>query len=128
MLNALDGTIDRLLASGKKVVLIGPLDTPVWDVASIEGRSLASGRPLTRPLYGSLQEFRSRYSHVISHFERRGDIALARPDLAQCASGRCDYVIDGHSLFADSHHLAKAQLGLFRPAFEAAMKKALAHQ
>lgn len=128
MLNALDGTIERLLASGKKVVLISPLDTPGWDVASIEGRSLAFGRPLDRPLYGSLQAFHSRYSNVIDHFEHRGDITLARPDLAQCASGRCDYVIDGRSLFADSHHLAKAQLGLFRPAFETAMKEALAHQ
>lgn len=128
MLNALDGTIDRLLASGKQVVLIGPLDTPGWDVASIASRSLAFGRPLTRPLYGSLQAFRSRYSNVIDHFERRSDITLARPDLAQCASGRCDYVIDGRSLFADSHHLAQAQLGFFRPAFETAVKKALARQ
>lgn len=125
LLTALDRTIDRLIAAGKKVVLIGPVAIPGWDVASVAGRSLAFNRRLEQPLYESEQAFRARYSTIIDHFEQRGDITLIRPDFAQCQNGRCDYVIDGRSLFADSHHLAESELGLFRPPFETAMKQAL---
>ena len=72
-----------------------------------------------------MQDFQAAYSNVIAHFEQRGDIVFVRPDLAQCASGRCDYLINGHSLFADEHHLAVAELALFRPAFEIAAKQVL---
>lgn len=127
MLDGLDRTINRLNAAGKKVVLIGPIATPGWDVASITGRNLAFGRPAQRPLYGSQQEFQSKYSNIVAHFEQRRDIIFVRPDLVQCNKGRCDYVIDGHSLFADDNHLAAAELSLFRPAFDMAMKRALAN-
>ena len=100
--------------------------TPQWDVASITSRNLAFGRPTKRPLYGSLQDFQSAYANVIAHFEQRSDLVFVRPDLVQCRSGRCDYVIGGHSLFADDNHLAEAELAIFRPAFEIAVKRALA--
>lgn len=126
MVNGLDRTINRLILAGKQVVLIGPIATPKWDVASITGRNLAFGRPTKRPLYASLQDFQSEYANVIAHFEQRNDLVFVRPDLVQCSNGRCDYVINGHSLFADDNHLAAAELSLFRPIFETAMKRALA--
>ncbi len=126
MKNGLDRTIDHLLSAGKKVVLIGPLATPHWNVASIVSRNLAFGRPTTRPLHGSVQDFQSAYAKIIAHFAQRSDIVFVRPDIVQCASGRCDYVVNGHALFADEHHLAAAALPMFRPALEVAMKQALA--
>jgi hypothetical protein len=123
--DGLDRTIDRLIATGKKVILIGPIATPDWDVASVTSRNLAFGRATERPLYTSLHDFQSKYSKIITHFEQRSDIVFVRPDIVQCRSGRCDYMIDGHSLFADDNHLAAAELAIFRPAFESAVKRAL---
>lgn len=121
LLAGLDRTIARLTASGKKVVLIGPVATPGWEVASVAGRSLAFGRPVERPLYESEQAFSARHAPVFAHFGQRNDVTLIRPDQAQCRNGRCDYVIDGRPLFADSHHLSQTELGIFHPAFKTAM-------
>ena len=121
----LDRTIDRLLAAGKSVVLIGPIPTPDWDVASIVSRDLAFGRPVGRPLFESQQQFLQQYSAAIAHFEGRHDIEFVRPDNTLCAAGRCNYLLDGRSLFADDNHLAAAELVRFQPAFEAALRRAL---
>lgn len=125
MLAGLNRTIQRLKSAGKKVVLIGPLATPDWDVASITSRDIAFGRPLTRPLYTSIQDFRKKYSKIITYFEKRNDIVFVRPDTVQCRSGRCDYIINGHSLFADDNHLAAPELALFRPILATALQRAL---
>ncbi|MBK8396346.1 MAG: acyltransferase [Leptospiraceae bacterium] len=121
MIDGLDKTINRIIRSGKKVILIGPIVTPGWDVASITGRNLAFGRSTELPLYTSMQDFQDKYSSVIAHFENRNDIVFVRPDEVQCSSGRCDYVIDGHSLFSDDNHLAIAELWRFQKIFEKAL-------
>ncbi len=121
----LDRTVDRLLSAGKRVVLIGPIPIPGWDVASIVSRDLAFGRPVDRPLYESQQQFLEQYSSAIAHFEGRHDIGFVRPDATLCFAGRCNYLLDGQSMFADDNHLAAAELTRFRPAFDVALRRAL---
>jgi hypothetical protein len=121
----LDRTIDRLLATGKRVVLIGPIPAPHWDVASITSRDLAFGRTVARPLFESQSEFLRQHRAAIAHFEGRRDIEFVRPDTAMCANGRCNYILDGRALFADDNHLAAAELVRFQPAIEAAIRQAL---
>ncbi len=121
----LDRTIDRLLSAGKRVVLIGPIPTPNWDVASIASRDLAFGWPVRRPLFESQSEFLQRHSAQIAHFAGRRDIEFVRADQAICADGRCSYILDGRSLFADDNHLAAAELLRFQPAIEAALRRAM---
>jgi hypothetical protein len=124
----LDQTIRRLLTAGKRVILVGPIATPKWDVASVVSRSLAFGWALNRPLYSSEDSFQQKFSGAISHYETRADVIFVRPDKAQCTLGRCLYVQDNKSLFADDNHLAAGELGRFKPAFEAAIKRALVSQ
>jgi hypothetical protein len=125
LVTGLDRTIDRLLSAGKNVLLIGPIPTPNWDVASIASRDLAFGRPVERPLFESQQQFLRQYSGAIAHFEARHDIAFVRPDGALCTQGRCDYIMDGRALYADDNHLAAAELIRFRPEFDLALRRAL---
>lgn len=126
IVEGLDRTISRLIASGKKVILIGPISTPNWDVASITSRNLAFGKAVGRPLYGSIDSFNTEFSSAIAHFEHRKDIAFIRPDLVQCQDGKCSYIVDGRSLFADDNHFAAAELYRFQPIFESAIKRILA--
>jgi hypothetical protein len=121
----LDRTIDRLLAAGKHVVLIGPIPTPDWDVASIASRDLAFGRPVSRPLFKLQSEFMQSYGAAIAHFEARHDIEFVRADAILCGKERCDYIVDGHALYADDNHLAAAELDRFHPVFESALRRAL---
>jgi hypothetical protein len=46
-----------------------------------------------------------------------------RPDRALCDRDRCDFIRNGRSYFADSSHIAQAELVRFRGAFEAALRQ-----
>lgn len=121
LVGGLDDLIDRLRGFGKKVVLIGPIAYPGWDLPSEMSRDLAFGRPLEKSASLPAGEFQRQYGAIIRHFESRGDIGFARPDTALCDSSRCNYVLDGRSMFADASHIAKAELFRFRAIFSAAL-------
>jgi peptidoglycan/LPS O-acetylase OafA/YrhL len=121
LVSAVDDLIDRLHRAGKQVVLIGPIAEPGWDVASVISRQLAFGHPADRPPYMEAAEFLRHFESVIRHFEARTDIGFARPDRIQCSADRCNYLMDGRSLFSDSTHIAAGELQRFRALFEAAL-------
>ena len=118
MIVGIDGTIDRLRRAGKRVVLVGPLREPLWDVPSEVSRRMAFGLP-ARKLYASRADFERRFAPVFDHFAARRDIVFIRVDDVQCRAGRCDYVRGNLSLFSDMTHLSNQSLPLFRPRFEA---------
>ncbi|TIP08670.1 acyltransferase family protein [Mesorhizobium sp.] len=120
----LDHLISHLQKSGKKVILIGPIAFPGWDLPSELSRSLAFGRPLEKPTYLPVEDFQRQYGAAIQHFEVRDDIGFARPDKVLCDKSRCNYILDGRSMFADPSHIAQAEL--FR--FESVFTEALATQ
>jgi peptidoglycan/LPS O-acetylase OafA/YrhL len=121
LVSAIDDLIDRLQRAGKRVILIGPLAEPGFDVASVVSRQLAFGHPLDRPSYASASEFHQRFDAAIEHFESRKDIAFARPDRVECIGERCNYFVEGHALFADSNHIAANEVQRFEPVFAAAL-------
>jgi hypothetical protein len=92
-------------------------------VASEVSRQLAFGRPVQRPLELPTAEFMRQFGATLRHFSDRADVSFARPDLVQCDVESCHFVIDGRSLFADSSHLAAAELGRFRQIFERALAR-----
>jgi hypothetical protein len=118
---ALDDLIAQLRRSGKDVVLIGPLVEPGWDIASTLSRQLAYGRTVDRATYSPAADFMQRFEPAIRHFEARTDVRFVRPDQVQCHAGRCDYLIEGRSLFSDESHIAVGELPRFRALFEAAL-------
>ncbi|MEO6379465.1 MAG: acyltransferase family protein [Caulobacteraceae bacterium] len=116
----IDDLIARLKAAGKRVVLIGPIAEPGYDIASDLGRTLAFNRRVTEPTFLPLSQFNAEFGPIIAHLAARQDVVFVRPDLVQCAAGRCDYVIGGHALFSDSNHLAQSSLPMLMPGFRAA--------
>lgn len=119
---ALDDLIDNLQQVGKQIVLIGPIASPGWDVASIVSRQLAFNHFSNQPHYMPYTDFETQFKSAIEHFETRRDISFVRPDLVQCSSTKCDYIIDGRSLFADGSHIAAQELKRFRHLFETALR------
>ena len=122
----LDRVTGRLRAAGKTVIIVGPIATPGWDVASVLGRSLAFGRAVGRPLSGPKETFYRDYAPVFTHYLAMGDVGFIRPDRVECAGSRCDYLIAGESLFADDNHLAEGSLDRFLQAFKPPLAAALA--
>ncbi len=121
-----EDTVRRLQAAGKHVVLIGPIDVPGWDVASIASRSMAFNRPLGRPTFEPEADFLTRVGPIIEQFANRKDIAFARVHEAQCTNGQCQFIRDGQSLFSDHHHLAAPSLGFFKDTLSSAIDRAMA--
>jgi hypothetical protein len=118
---AYDDLVEKLKARGQNVVLVGPIAEPGWDVPSEISRKLAFGRPELRPLGLPTSQFLQRFGSVHRHFEARQDMKFLRPDLVQCDVQSCRYLINGHSLFADSNHLAGTELWRFKEMFAAAI-------
>jgi hypothetical protein len=114
---AYDDLIEKLKALGKNVVLVGPIAEPGWDVASELSRKRAFGWTEARSLGFPTRQFLERFGGVHEHFEARQDMKFLRPDRVQCDQDSCRFLIDGRSLFADSNHLATAELWRFREMF-----------
>ncbi|CCV14977.1 SGNH hydrolase domain-containing protein [Mesorhizobium sp. STM 4661] len=121
LVRGLDDLIGRLRGFGKKVVLIGPIAYPGWDLPSELSRDLAFGRPLEKLTYLPAGEFQRQYGAVVQHFQTRRDIGFARPDTVLCDASKCNYVLDGRSMFADASHIAEAELFRFRSIFTEAL-------
>jgi peptidoglycan/LPS O-acetylase OafA/YrhL len=119
---AYDDLIDKLRAHGLRVVLVGPIAEPGWDVASELSRKRAFGWPELRPLGLPTKQFQERFGGVHEHFVARHDMKFLRPDLVQCDLESCRFIIDGRSLFADSNHLAAAELWRFKDMFAVAIE------
>ncbi|TIQ41418.1 MAG: hypothetical protein E5X64_28515 [Mesorhizobium sp.] len=102
-------------------MLVGPIAYPGWDMPSELSRSLAFGRPLEKPTYLPAEEFQRQYGAALQHFETRDNIGFARPDKALCDTSRCNYVLEGRSMFADASHIAQAELFRFRSIFAEAL-------
>jgi peptidoglycan/LPS O-acetylase OafA/YrhL len=126
LVKGLDATIARLTQAGKKVVLVGPVSIPEWNLASVASRALAFGHVLRRPLWRERDAFDAEFAAVVAHFRDRPDVELVLPHEIQCDERRCHHVVDGRALFSDSTHLAANELGRFRPAFVPALRRALA--
>lgn len=123
---AIDDTIALLQRSGKKVVVVGPIAVPGFELGSMAGRQVAYGRPVTVATGQSIQQFNGDVGQIIAHYAARGDIVFVRPDKVQCNAMRCSYFAAGVPLFGDSTHLAQSQLHWFRPLFAAALDRATA--
>ena len=123
LIEALDDLIARLHKSGKRVVLVGPIAEPYWNVASDVSRDLAYGHAIANPLYMPVEMFQARFAGLFAHFKDSADgIRLVRPDTVQCPAARCEYLLDGRSLFADSSHIARGELYRFRSVFEEGLR------
>jgi peptidoglycan/LPS O-acetylase OafA/YrhL len=114
---SLDSLIDELQASGKSVILTGPIATPNIDIASQTSRQLAFGHRLSSPLFILQSQFNDNFGSMIEHFSNRDDTGFVRPDKVQCAAGKCYFIKGGQSLFADSNHLSVDILPLFSKTF-----------
>ncbi|MGA0609810.1 acyltransferase family protein [Caldimonas sp. KR1-144] len=121
----LERLLGALRSAGKKVVIVGPLAEPGFDVASVLSRKLAFDRPLDVATGLPHDRFLQKWSSVLARFAGRQDVTFIQPHLHQCRDGHCHYIVNGQALFADANHLASAQVARFEPAFATAMGRVL---
>lgn len=104
---AVAGTVSRFTASGKKVVIIGP----VPEIGAPVSRLVAAQALLhARLAFGvSRSRFLARQQFVLPVLERLASqpgVRLVRPDLFLCPEDRCQTELDGKPLYSDDNHVS----------------------
>lgn len=100
LIEAVDDVIDTIEASGRSVILIGPIPYPGSDIASILSRERAFGWRTSVPLSITEKDFNDNYAAAFNHFENRLGRKFIRPDQVLCDGKDCHFLLNGHSLFA----------------------------
>lgn len=107
LVGALDETVQALRASGKRVVIVGPIPTPGYPLASVASRSLAYGRGMAFPVNVPAEAFEDDFRPVFAYLAAASSdpgVVVYYPHRRLC--GRvCDFIIDGRPIFADGGHL-----------------------
>jgi peptidoglycan/LPS O-acetylase OafA/YrhL len=123
LIAGLDDILGQIKKSGRRAVLIGPIEYPGWDIASVVSREMAFSRPSVRGSSVPIDNFQARFGTAFAHFEARLGRDFIRPDRVMCDKERCDFIRQGRSFFADSNHIAQAELVHFRAPFETALQQ-----
>jgi hypothetical protein len=116
-----DRVIERLKASGKEVIVVGPIAIPGYDIASAVSRKLAFGHEVDDAFWTAETSLLEKHHAALTSLDVRKDITLVKPHNIQCREGRCYFIDDDGSLFADGDHFASRVLERFVPMFESAL-------
>lgn len=104
----LDRLVERLLASGKHVVLVYPVPETGYDIPSTLARMSSRGEnpaSFTTPL--ALFYERQHFARdMLDDLGERPGLSRVRPMAVLCRGARCLASIDGTPLYFDSHHLS----------------------
>jgi peptidoglycan/LPS O-acetylase OafA/YrhL len=119
----LEALISRLLASGKKVVLVYPIPETGYDVPSTLARLRYRGEDpagFTTPLsaYNERQAF---VLEMLDSFGSQRNLMRVYPQRVLCRGRRCLTSIGGKPLYFDSHHLSIPGSELLVPQLKASL-------
>lgn len=125
LLEGVVNTARGLHAAGKRVVIVGPVPTPKYDLPSVVSRSVAYRRNMSEPTMEMRAQFEGRLNHVLtalSALEREGTASIIYPHRRVCGPKECDYIQGGRPIFADASHLTRDYARDFQPEFRNALE------
>jgi hypothetical protein len=117
---AIDDLISKLHQAGKKVILVGPIARPGWDVPSTVSRELAFGWRAKYATSMTRSAFESQFGAAIAHFSAIESYTFVPAYKAQCDDRACAYLPGGHSLYSDESHVSEYELWRFSNMFKEA--------
>jgi peptidoglycan/LPS O-acetylase OafA/YrhL len=109
---------------GKRVVIVGPVALPGYNLASVAARDLAFRGDIRTPTAMSRAVYRAEYANVLSAMDdlaRTDGVTLVRPDSLICDARACPFIIDGRAVFADHGHFTARSAARLAPLFARAM-------
>lgn len=118
---SLDETIQAILGSGKKVILVYPVPESTFDIPNRLSQSLRFHGTDSLPMIViSRHDFNYRSGEVIRIFDSlpdRANFSRLRPDDMLCVETSCLTIKDGQALYFDDNHLSMAGAELLAPLF-----------
>ncbi len=127
---SLEALLQRLLAAGKRVVLVYPIPETGYDIPSTLARMRLRGEDpsfFTTPVDRYME--RNRFvRHMLDSFGEHPNLVRLRPRRVLCRGPRCLTNVDGKPLYFDSHHLSLPGARMLVPAFRKALEDAAPKQ
>lgn len=120
-------TVDALRAAGKTVYALTAIPNPEYELPSVVSRDLAFHGQPRHPTGVNGADFRRDFANVLATENRlvaEGKLSLIDVRKFICRRDTCDYIQDGHSVFADHGHVTNAFAHAMGPTFDAALPPA----
>ena len=120
-------TVDALRAAGKTVYAMTAIPNPEYELPSVVSRDLAFHGQPRHPTGVNGADFRRDFANVLATENRlvaEGKLSLIDVRKFICRRDTCDYIQDGHSVFADHGHVTNAFAHAMGPTFDAALPPA----
>jgi len=113
-----------LRQAGKQVIIVSPIPIPNYDVAGVGSRELLFYGRVKHPTSVTHEQFTIETANVrtaISDLARDPQVVPIWVDRMACVKGRCDYIQDGRSIFADHDHYTTGFAASLWPLFREAL-------
>jgi peptidoglycan/LPS O-acetylase OafA/YrhL len=124
---ALSETIEKVIATGKRLTIVGNVPEAGWNVPERLAKMRIYDAASVGPLSTRRDVFETRQSSshaILQAFRDRGLIRLVEPSDRLCDAGdtaRCRLVIDNVSMYRDNNHLSLAGARRITPEIVAAI-------
>ncbi|HMI18738.1 MAG TPA: acyltransferase family protein [Sphingomonas sp.] len=119
-----------LRQAGKKVIIVSAIPIPGYDVAGVGSRELLFYGRVKHPTSVTHEEYLIEVANVraaMTDLAQDPGVTPVWIDRMMCPNGRCDYIQDGRSIFADHDHLSSGYAASLWPLFRQALDDSARH-
>lgn len=117
-------TLDVFRRAGRKVILVGPVPRPGYNVASTTAREMAFQGKVSSPLLQSRAVYDREFGPAEAWLDRLpAGVWIVRPSTLFCNPETCSFLLDGRPAYADDNHLSSLIMPLVSPLFDKALEQ-----
>jgi peptidoglycan/LPS O-acetylase OafA/YrhL len=92
----------------KKIFVIGPISIPEYNFAFyLSRKDYFKNNQILLPDYNDKNNFEKRYQDIFNYLNNLQFVTLVKPHEVQCTNSKCNFLINGKSIFSDNNHLSK---------------------
>jgi peptidoglycan/LPS O-acetylase OafA/YrhL len=92
----------------KKIIIIGPVSIPGYNFAfNLSRKEYFKNNKILLPDYNDKNNFEKRYQDIFNYLNNLQFVTLVKPHEVQCTNSKCNFLINGKSIFSDNNHLSK---------------------
>ena len=92
----------------KKIFVIGPISIPEYNFAfDLSRKEYFKNNKILLPDYNDKNNFEKRYQDIFNYLNNLQFVTLVKPHEVQCTNSKCNFIINGKSIFSDNNHLSK---------------------
>jgi hypothetical protein len=92
----------------KKVIVIGPISIPKnYFAFDLSRKEYFKNTNIILSYHNDKNDFENRYHDIFSYLSKIKYVTLIKPHEVLCDNFKCNFLIDGRSVFSDNNHLSK---------------------